>query len=315
MSAGSEDFADVPRGYDVVALGETMVQLVPNGVRLAEADTMHVGIGGAESNTACYLAAAGHRVAWVSAVGDDPFGRRMLEEIGGYGVDTSHVLIAPDAPTGIYFKDPAPAGTSVYYYRSGSAASRLTPATADLPDLRDVRVLHLSGVSLAVSDGCAQLVRDASAAAKAAGALISFDVNYRARLWSVADAAPALLAQARASDLVFVGLDEACTLWGCTTPAQVRELLPAPELVIKDGDIGASSFTDHGETFVPAREVEVLEPVGAGDAFAAGYLHALLRGASAEHRLASGHAFAEVALRSLHDVAPVDEVRRLSSTP
>lgn len=305
--------AEPGTAYDVVALGETMVQLVPNGARLAHADSVHVGIGGAESNTACYLAAAGRSVAWVSAVGDDPFGQRMLEEIGGYGVDTSHVLIDPDAPTGVYFKDPEPTGTSVYYYRSGSAASRLTTKAVDLPDLHGVRVLHLTGISLALSDGCAQLVRDASTAASAVGAVTSFDVNYRARLWSVADAAPVLLAQAAVSDLVFVGLDEANTLWGCQTASEVRELLPGPELVVKDGAIGATSFGEHGAAFVPAHEVEVVEPVGAGDAFGAGYLHGLLGGASATERLASGHAFAEAALRSIHDVASVDEVRFIAS--
>jgi len=300
--------ANPDRTYDVVAIGETMVQLVPQGERLVDADAVRIGIGGAESNTASYLAAAGHSVAWVSAVGDDPFGQRMLREISAYGVDVSRVLIDRNAPTAVYFKDPTPTGTTVYYYRRGSAAAALTAATADLPDLSKVRVVHMSGITIALSPGCAELVSHVRGLAKAAGALFSFDVNYRPALWSVDEAAPALLAQARASDLVFVGLDEANVLWGCETPEQVRDLLPNPELVVKDGDVGATSFDRDGAAFVPARAVDVVEPVGAGDAFAAGYLHGLLGGASAAERLESGHAFAGVALRSLHDVAPREEV-------
>ena len=301
--------------FDVVAIGETMVQLVPQNERLAEALTLHVGVGGAESNTASYLAAAGHRVSWISAVGDDPFGTRIVEQVASFGVDVSRVVLDASNPTGVYFKDPvAGSGTSVFYYRRGSAASRLSVDRVELPDLAGVRIVHMSGITMALSREGFEFVAQVGVRARDAGALFSFDVNYRPALWSVQEAAPELLRQARASDLVFVGLDEAHVLWGCESPHELSELMPRTLVVVKDGDVGATSFapsTDDmasTETFVPARAIEVLEPVGAGDAFAAGYLHALLADMSEEARLDTGHRFAVAALRSLHDVATVDEV-------
>jgi 2-dehydro-3-deoxygluconokinase len=137
-------------------------------------------------------------------------------------------------------------------------------------------------------------------------AVLSFDVNHRPSLWQQGAAAPALLALARRCDLVFVGLDEADALWGCDTPAHVRAVLPEPaRLVVKDGDIGATEFdtVDGAEltTFVPAIATEVVEPVGAGDAFAAGYLAALLNGADAAARLRAGHERARLVLLSTSD--------------
>lgn len=292
--------------YDVVTLGETMVHLVPEGNRLAEANYLHVGVGGAESNTACFLAAAGHRVAWVSAVGDDPLGMRVLKEIASYGVDTAYVNINGHSPTGVYFKDPTPESTEVYYYRNESAASLLDMTTVHWPDPKKVRVHHHSGVTLALSEGCRNMVYEATVAAKEAKNIVSFDVNYRPRLWGIEDAAPVLLAHAALCDIVFVGLDEANILWGCQTPEEVRDLLSYPELVIKDGSIGATAFTDTGKYFVPAYRVEVVEPVGAGDAFAAGYLHAMLNAEAPECRLITGHTFARTALRSFNDIPPLN---------
>ncbi|HWU31806.1 MAG TPA: sugar kinase, partial [Marmoricola sp.] len=298
---------------EVVTIGETMVQLVPKGERLQDAAFLHVGIGGAESNLASYLAAAGRAVSWVSAVGDDPLGRRMLEDIASYGVDVSGVRVDRYAPTGIYFKDPDGSGaTAVYYYRRASAASCLSAGSIDLPELSTVRVVHMSGITMALSRDCAGLVRDVRTRAKAADALFSFDVNYRPALWPVEQAGPELLAQARASDVVFVGLDEANTLWGCASPGDVHELMPSTRVVVKDGAVGATSYAPDrpdADAFVPARPTEVVEAVGAGDAFAAGYLHALLADAPEHVRLDVGHRFAEVALRSIHDVATPDEVR------
>ena len=131
---------------------------------------------------------------------------------------------------------------------------------------------------------------------------MSFDVNYRPGLWPVAVAAPALLALARRCDLAFVGRDEAEVLWGTTTADQVRALLGASaRLVVKDGPAGAHAFHSGLRHFVPARRVEVVEPVGAGDAFAAGYLAAELAGDPPTAALHQGHRFAARALVTTGD--------------
>ena len=140
-----------------------------------------------------------------------------------------------------------------------------------------------------------------------AGSLVSFDVNHRSRLWPAEQAAPVLRDLANRCDLVFVGQDEAETLWGTTDPLAVRRLLPDPEtLVVKDGAVGATAMCRDAEpVFVPAPRVAVVEPVGAGDAFAAGYLAGLLRDLDPVRRLRLGHLVAAQALTSSGDNAPV----------
>jgi 2-dehydro-3-deoxygluconokinase len=292
---------------EVACLGETMVVLAPAaGTPLERADRLAVGVGGAESNVAMGLARLGHRSAWVSRVGDDPFGRRVLREVTAAGVDTSLVTVDPAAPTGIYLKDPGPAGTRVHYYRSGSAAARLSARDLADPRLAGVRLLHLSGITAALSDDCRDLVEQALTARPLPGARISFDVNHRPALWPAGRAAPVLRALADRADVVLVGLDEAATLWDVTDPAAVRALLPGPELVVvKDGAAGATALPRTGAAvFVPALPVAVVEPVGAGDAFAAGFLSGLLRGLDLPACLRLGHLTAAPALAAAGDTAP-----------
>jgi len=137
----------------------------------------------------------------------------------------------------------------------------------------------------------------------AAPAVLSFDVNHRAALWPASVAGPVLRELANRSDIVFVGLDEAQTLWGCEDPESVRALIPAPaHLVVKDGDVGATEFSTADAVFVPAIPTEVVEAVGAGDAFAAGWLAGLLAGDGAVERLRGGHRRAHLVLQSTDDV-------------
>jgi 2-dehydro-3-deoxygluconokinase len=275
---------------------------------LAEGGPMRLDVAGAESTVACYLAVLGVRVAWASRVGDDPLGRLVRQRVGGYGVDTALVETDPDAPTGVFFKDPRlvadPASrTTVHYYRGGSAACRLGPEVLDAPALARCRLLHLSGITPALSDSCAELVDRALTVRPVPGPIVSFDVNYRPALWARATAAPLLAALANRADIAFVGLDEAALLWGTGTPGDVRAQLPGPgRLVVKDGPVGATSFGPEGVTTVPAESVDIVEPVGAGDAFAAGYLFGCLRGLAEPARLRLGHRVAAAALRTTGDV-------------
>ncbi|WP_240982512.1 sugar kinase, partial [Streptomyces sp. S3(2020)] len=211
--------------------------------RLADVSSFERGIGGAESNVACGLAAAGHSVRWVSRVGADGFGDHLVSTIASYGVDVSAVHRDPSRPTGVYFRTAGDRGTDAHevaYYRAGSAASAMS--TADV-DLGTSRVLHLSGITAALSDSCLELMRKLTAP-REGRPLVSFDVNHRSGLWRDADGPRVLLELARGADVVFVGEDEAEEAWEVTGgPSSIRELLPEPGvLVVKQGATGATAF-------------------------------------------------------------------------
>ncbi|MHB9759137.1 sugar kinase [Streptomyces sp. BYX5S] len=294
---------------DVVALGESMVTFRPSVPgRLADVPSFDRGIGGAESNVACVLAAAGHRSAWVSRVGADGFGDHLVAAIGAYGVDTSAVRRDLHRPTGIYFRtagDRATAAHEVAYYRAGSAASAMSTANLDLDALRSGRILHLSGITAALSEGCLDLLRELTAP-RAGRPLVSFDVNHRPGLWSGAAEGPGVLLDlARGADIVFVGDDEAEAAWGITGgPDAIRAALPEPALlVVKGGADGAVAFDADGRHEEPAPRVDVVAAVGAGDAFAAGFLSATLRDLPVAERLRHGHLWAAAALTDPGDLA------------
>ncbi|MEU1675523.1 sugar kinase [Streptomyces roseifaciens] len=353
---------------DVVCLGESMVAFRPARPEpgpLAGVASFDRGIGGAESNVACALAAAGHRAAWVSRVGADAFGDHLVAAIAAYGVDVSAVQRDAGRPTGVYFRTagergvglPGPSGlpgrpgipgpasaplSEVLYYRAGSAASAMSPALVRRATAWSGRVLHLTGITAALSAGCLALVRDLTER-RPGRPLVSFDVNYRVALWRGAPAGrpdasagpgapvgagasagagasdgPAVLADlARRCDLVFVGEDEAEAAWGVRGAAAIRAALPEPRvLVVKQGAAGATAYvrgaapaaagadadTD-AVVYVPALSVDVVAPVGAGDAFAAGFLSGTLRGLPVERRLRHGHLMAAAALTSPGDLA------------
>ncbi len=303
---------NAPDVADVVALGESMVTFLPSRPgRLADVPSFDRGIGGAESNVACVLAAAGHSARWVSRVGTDGFGDHLVETIGAYGVDVSAVHRDPVRPTGVYFRtagDRAGDDHEVAYYRAGSAASAMGLGTVDLEALRAARVLHLSGITAALSADCLNLLRELTAP-RAGRPPVSFDVNHRPGLWQDADGSRVLLELARGADIVFVGEDEAAQAWGVTGgPEAVREALPEPSvLVVKEGARGATAFSRHASTpvaFVPALHVDVVATVGAGDAFAAGFLSGTLRGLTVRDRLRHGHLMAAAALTAPGDLAP-----------
>lgn len=284
-----------------------MVLITPvDAVALDRAEDCRIDVGGAESTVALYLAEAGRRAAWASRLGDDPLGRRIRQYLDRLGVDTRWVRTSPSAPTGVYFKDPAPGRTAVHYYRKGSAASTMSPEVLDDLPLDTAAVVHVSGINPALSDSCRALMEALVERVAGTPTLLSFDVNYRPGLWPAQEAGPLLLDLVRRADVALVGRDEAEVLWGTTTAELIGELVgPGPVLVVKDGDVGATEIDGDQVTFVPATRVEVVEAVGAGDAFAAGYLDALLAGADPAARLARGHALATRALASTRDFAPL----------
>ncbi|WP_243766927.1 sugar kinase, partial [Streptomyces sp. GC420] len=222
----------------------TFVPSVPG--RLADVPAFARGIGGAESNVACALAAAGHSVRWVSRVGTDGFGDHLVAAISAYGVDTASVGRDPHRPTGVYFRtatDRASTAHEVVYHRAGSAASAMSRDSVDPAALLSGRVLHLSGITAALSGGCLELMRELTAR-RPARPIVSFDVNHRPRLWQGrTDGPEVLLGLARGCDLVFAGADEAEAMWGPKDADAVREILPEPAvLVVKRGAEGATAY-------------------------------------------------------------------------
>ncbi|CAN5366226.1 sugar kinase [soil metagenome] len=289
----------------VVAVGETMIMLVPEeGMSLETTRQFTSHIGGAESNVAMYLARLGVAVRWASVMRDDPLGRRIATELAASGVDVSAISWRDTDQTGVYLKDPGPEATTVYYYRQGSAARMIGPEVWQDERLRRSKVLHLTGITPALSVSAKAAVEAAILGRETGAELVSFDINYRPGLWSIKTAGPVLQRLADAADLVFVGLDEAERLWGCTTPADVRAALPtAPTVVVKDGATGAYALAGGQEIFVPSLVVKVVEPVGAGDAFAAGYIKGLVDGRGEASCLRLGHLLAATALAVQGDAA------------
>ncbi|WP_242497589.1 sugar kinase [Microbacterium protaetiae] len=284
----------------LLAVGETMALVAPAVAgRVVDAELFRLDAGGAESNVAAHVAALGQQARWFSRLGTDPLGDRVARQLAMRGVQLDGVIRDPDHPTGLYVKDP---GNGVRYYRAGSAASHLTPADVDAVDWTDVEVLHISGITAILSPSAAAFLDALIARARSRDVAVSFDVNHRAALWDAATAAPTLAALARQADIVFVGRDEAEGLWGTPTAEATRALLgEVPELVVKDGDVGATVFVDDEVVFEPAHRVEVVDVVGAGDAFAGGYLAALLGGADHGARLRAGHERAALTLTTTGD--------------
>lgn len=268
---------------DVVALGETMVLFAPmSDGPLRYVHQFEKRIGGAESNVCIGLAKLGRTAGWISRLGDDEFGRYVLNAIRGEGVDVSQVGWDATAPTAVYFKERRASGGQVYYYRSGSAASFLSPSDIDPDYIRSARYLLGSGITPALSASCREALQTAVDVAKEAGVPFVFDPNLRLKLWSEEEARQVLLSFVRQADIVLPGQEEAEFLTGEKDPSVSGRLLKemGPEIVVvKVGAAGALVITDAEERMAPGFPVErVIDPIGAGDAFAAGFLTGLLEG-------------------------------------
>jgi 2-dehydro-3-deoxygluconokinase len=297
---------------EVACVGEALA-LVPDVDPEIDAEAPAAArLAGAEANVAVGLAAAGVRSSWLGRLGTDPLGDLLLAALAEAGVETGAVQRDPDRPTGRYAKrtgvdhagEPA---TTMVYRRVGSAASamdpdfRLVPAVAE--HLAHARVVHVSGITAALSPECAALM-DALVTDPRPG-LLAFDVNWREQMWPDGD--PAVVAAlAGHADVVLVGADEAERVFGTSDTGRLRELLPGPPLlVVKDGSRRALAIgRDGGVVAAPALAVEVVEPVGAGDAFAAGLLTGLVRGEPLERCLRRGHLGAAAVLTVPGDTAP-----------
>jgi 2-dehydro-3-deoxygluconokinase len=247
------------------------------------------GIGGAESNVAMAVARLGLPATWIGRVGHDAAGELVERRVSAAGVHT--VAIQDPGFTGIMVRHrPVGTATHVDYHRAGSAGSHLGPEDVGEDRIRAAGVLHVTGITPALSDSAGAAVRRAVDVARAAGVPVSLDVNYRSKLWSAQDARPVLRDLVRRADIVFAGLDEAQLVLDApraeaSTLLRGLAALGPREVVIKDGARGCAALLDGVELAEPAVRATVVDPVGAGDAFVAGYLAERLAGAGPEDRL------------------------------
>jgi len=282
----------MPMTLDVLTLGEPLVALMAvEGGSLADAGTFRRHVAGAETNLAIGLARLGVRAGIVARVGDDGLGTAILRRLRAEGVDVDGVTVEAGAATGLLVRERRAFGPSeVLYRRTGSAGSRLSPADLEgSGGLRGARWLHVTGITPALSASALAAVEAAIDAAKAADATVSFDVNLRRRLWSEAEAAPVLQRLARRADVVLGDPDELALASG--TDDAVAGLLAAGvrTVVTKLGADGVRARTTDGEDLqVAAPPVRAVDPVGAGDAFCAGFIAARLDGQGVETALRWG---------------------------
>jgi 2-dehydro-3-deoxygluconokinase len=312
MSQRTPDPAPAARPYDVVTWGETMLRLATRrGVPLEGTTTLEVAAGGTESNLAIALARLGRRVAWISRLPDNPIGRRIAHEVALHGVDTSHVLWAEATEkAGLYFIEmaAAPRANQVLYERRDSAVARLEPAQLDYGVLSSGRVLHLTGITPALSTGCRAAWLASARHARAAGVQVSLDVNYRAKLWSPAAARAALEELLPQVSVLFSGLRDLRTLFAAPEQpeAAARALADygVPLVVVTLGAEGALAYERDGGRVQrhPCFPTDVQDRIGAGDAFAAGFLHGWLE-RDVAHGLRCGNALAALKQTYLGDVS------------
>ena len=289
----------------VLTVGEAMGLITNDRPGPLSASRAHsLSFGGAESNVAVALSRLGVRTTWVSVLGDDPLGDLIERELRAEGVD---VRAPRDAhrPTGLMHKfRRTTAMTTVSFWRAGSAASRLAPV--DVPDelVGAADVVHLTGILAGLGPDSLACAEQTALRARAAGAVVSFDINHRDAVWAGRDAGAVYLRLAALADILFAGEEEAALLVGGGTPhdmaGRVRELGPR-EVVIKRGALGAFALDEHGGCSEPAVAVEVVDTVGAGDAFVAGYLSLWGAAATKVDRLRRATAVGAFACMSLGD--------------
>ena len=266
----------------IVTMGETMVTLVSApGVRLRDASEFTRQLAGAESNVAIGLARLGVRAGWVSRVGDDEFGEYIRSAVEAEGVDVTWVERDPNRPTGIMFKElQAGSGRRVLYYRSGSAASAMSAETLPIAYLRRAPLLHLTGVTPALSASAHEAASRATETVHESFGSVSFDVNLRPRL-GVPDPLALFKPFMHLARYLFVGLDEAEQLFGTSSSISIKRSLVGLSpgtIVLKRGAEGAEAYYMGDWISEPGFNVDAIDEVGAGDAFAAAFLAATLRG-------------------------------------
>lgn len=294
--------------FDVAALGEAMVEF--NQTAPGEPNYLQ-GFGGDTSTAAIAAVRAGARTAYLTRLGDDSFGRSLLDLWDAEGVDTSAVESAAGEPTGIYFVTHGPMGHEFSYRRAGSAASRMSRAWLDAraaPVIGTSRILHVSGISLAISAAARETAFAAMELARACGCLVSFDSNLRLKLWTLDEAKPAMARAIALSDIFLPSLEDVTALTGIADPAAVIDWARAHgarQVVLKLGDAGAVADDGERREHIAARPAKLVDATGAGDCFCGNLLARIAAGDDVFTAARFANAAAALAVQGYGAVAPL----------
>ncbi len=294
---------------DVIGVGEVMLRYsVPVGERLEEARALDVYPGGAEGNTAFALAQLGRRAGWVGALPRNPLGRLVARQLRTAGVDLDGVVWSEAGRVGTYYVEFAapPRAIQVVYDRADSCAAQLTPDALDWDYLLSARIVHVSGITAAVSPSGLAVVRELLTRARAAGVAVSFDINYRARLWGEAEARAALRPLVAGVEILFCNQGDAKRIFDATgTPeaivTRLAEMTGARQVVTTFGADGVVGWQAGAFASAAALPVQMVDRLGAGDALAAGVLHGWLDG-DFRRGLRYGVVLAALALSQMGDM-------------
>src|SRR5258708_659510 len=270
---------------DLITVGEAMIRFsTPSGTLLAEAPAMDVHVAGAESNVAVAVARMGHRARWLSRLTDNVLGRRIVHELTSYGVDCSGVAWTGEDRVGTYFLEfgAMPRPTRVIYDRAFSAASKMTPQTFDPAQLDDARVLHLTGITAPISDSCYALVAQMLDRACERGLHVVLDVNFRARLWTPQECTAKLSPLIEKVSTLIVSQRDAATVFEIRGSAEetlnaLHKRFNVPQVAVTVAEAGAVGLIQGAIHVAPGYRVQMVDRIGAGDAFAAGLICGILR--------------------------------------
>lgn len=301
-SSAKSAVADHSKTYDVVSIGETMLRLSPPiPWRLEQAATFEVHIGGSESNTLVGLSRLGLKTCWISRLTDHAIGQQLARLIGMHGVDTSHVQWTSEDRLGVFFYEPAcfPRGGEVIYDRKDSAFTKFTSNQVPTSPLVSCRCFHATGISLALNSQVHSMMTFARDKSRSSGAQVSFDFNYRGKLWSMEQARQGCREWVESSDIVFFAKRDAIAYLELASGASDEEIIERLTKirqgkcsVITLGERGAMAAQADAVCYAATRKVDGAGRLGGGDAFSAGFLFAQLNGWSLDESLAWGNAMA-----------------------
>jgi 2-dehydro-3-deoxygluconokinase len=290
---------------NVVTFGETMALLMPTSSKgIERTSQMEKLFGGAESNVAIGLARLGQSVGWFGKLGKDPLGNAILKSIRGEGVDTSRARFSDDGPTGLMLRENVSGRTSVYYYRRLSAMSTMRADELDPSYISGARILHITGITPALSESCRATVQEAIRRARENGVKICFDPNLRLKLWNIDQAREVLLPIAEAADYFLPGLDELKLLYETEDFDEIISRLHKLSAVsiVKGGDNETYLVQDGTVTAVPYFKAEqVVDTVGAGDGFCAGFITGVLKGFSNQEAVRLGNLLGSLVVQAEGD--------------
>lgn len=267
---------------DIITIGETMAVFsskTTGPLRYAHEYTAH--FAGAESNMAIGIQKLGRSAEWFSRIGNDEFGQYVLNMIRAEGVDTSHVIVDHEHKTGLMIKEFSVASeTKVFYYRENSAASHMKADDISDDLIKNSKILHFTGITPILSEYCHEMILKAIKIAKKYNIMISFDPNIRLKLWGTKDYSELMKDILRNVNITMLGLDEAEYLFSTRQADDILNILfqsePLKYVALKDGANGAYVSNKFETHFIPPFPCNCVDPIGAGDAFNAGFLVGIL---------------------------------------